>query len=65
MRNKSASVSIVSPTYIEQDNIDELLERILRSVELLRDPFEILFVDDDSPDEVLSQSPSSSDVIVA
>jgi dolichol-phosphate mannosyltransferase len=51
MHNKNTSVSIIIPTYNERDNIHELLERIQRSMEPLNDPFEILIVDDDSPDE--------------
>src|SRR5208337_4158668 len=51
MHNKNTSVSIIIPTYNERDNIRELLERIQRSMEPLNDPFEILIVDDDSPDE--------------
>ena len=51
MRNKNTSVSIIIPTYNARDTIHELLERIQRSVEPLNDPFEILIVDDDSPDE--------------
>ncbi len=51
MRNKNTSVSIIIPTYNERDSIHELLERIQRSMEPLNEPFEILIVDDDSPDE--------------
>lgn len=51
MRNRNTAVSIIVPTYDERDNVRELLERIQRSVEPLRDQFEILIVDDDSPDE--------------
>jgi dolichol-phosphate mannosyltransferase len=51
LRNQNATVSIVVPTYNERENISELLERIQRSMEPLHGPFEILIVDDDSPDE--------------
>jgi len=49
--NENTSVSIIIPTYNERDNVNELLERIQRSMGLLRESFEILIVDDDSPDE--------------
>jgi dolichol-phosphate mannosyltransferase len=61
MRNKNTSVSIVIPTYNERDNIHELLERIQRSMEPLRYPFEILIVDDDSPDETWKVASDYSD----
>ncbi|MGB9372429.1 MAG: glycosyltransferase, partial [Halobacteriota archaeon] len=49
MPNNNAS--IVIPTYNERENIPELLERIHRSMGPLGSPFEIVIVDDDSPDE--------------
>jgi dolichol-phosphate mannosyltransferase len=61
MRNKNTSVSIIIPTYNERDNIHELLKRIQRSMEPLRDPFEILIVDDDSPDETWKIASDYSD----
>jgi dolichol-phosphate mannosyltransferase len=61
MRNQNASVSIVVPTYNERENISELLERIQRSMEPLQDPFEILIVDDDSPDETWKVASSYKD----
>jgi len=45
------SLSIIIPTYNERDNLSELLERIHRSVGPLDYPYEVLVVDDDSPDE--------------
>lgn len=45
------SVSIIIPTYNERENIRELLERIKRSMEPLGYAYEVLIVDDDSPDE--------------
>jgi dolichol-phosphate mannosyltransferase len=41
-------LSIVVPTFDEKDNVDELIRRIESS--LGQTPWEILFVDDDSPD---------------
>ena len=61
MRNENTSVSIIIPTYNERDNIRELLERIQRSMEPLNDPFEILIVDDDSPDETWKVASDYSD----
>jgi dolichol-phosphate mannosyltransferase len=45
------SASIIIPTYHERDYLSELLERIYRSMGSLDYPFEVLIVDDDSPDE--------------
>jgi dolichol-phosphate mannosyltransferase len=50
-RPQNKNTSIVIPTYNERDNIHELLERVYRSVEPLGCAFEIIIVDDDSPDE--------------
>src|SRR5659263_291110 len=49
--HNNTSVSIIIPTYNERDNLSELLERIQRSVGSLDFPYEVLVVDDDSPDE--------------
>ncbi len=46
--HNNPSVSIIIPTYNERNYIHELLERIQRSVEPLRVPYEIIIVDDDS-----------------
>ncbi|MGZ4932673.1 MAG: glycosyltransferase [Halobacteriota archaeon] len=45
------SASIVIPTYNERDNIQELLERTHRSMEPLGTSYELIIVDDDSPDK--------------
>ena len=45
------NTSIVIPTYVERDNIRGLLEQIHRSMEPLGCAFEIIFVDDDGPNE--------------
>ncbi|HYA32973.1 MAG TPA: glycosyltransferase family 2 protein [Candidatus Bathyarchaeia archaeon] len=58
--------SIVIPTYNERENVPELLERIHRSMASLG-PFEIVIVDDDSPDEtwkVASQQSNGDQVRV-
>ena len=63
MPNNNAS--IVIPTYNERENIPELLERIHRSMGPLGYPFEIVIVDDNSPDEtwkVASQQPDGDRV---
>ncbi|MGB9372144.1 MAG: glycosyltransferase family 2 protein [Halobacteriota archaeon] len=65
MPNNNASIII--PTYNERENIPELLERIHRSMGPLGRPFEIVIVDDDSPDEtwkVASQQPDGDQVRV-
>jgi dolichol-phosphate mannosyltransferase len=49
MPNNNAS--IVIPTYNERENVPELLERIQHSMGPLALPFEVVIVDDDSPDE--------------
>ncbi len=45
------NASIVIPTYNERDNIPELLERMHRSMEPLDNAYELIIVDDDSPDK--------------
>lgn len=50
-------VSVVLPTYNERDNISEIVERVIQSLEGVAD-YEIIVVDDDSPDgtaEVVSR----------
>ncbi len=61
MRDNNLSVSIIIPTYNERNNIHELLERIQRSLEPLRAPYEIIIVDDDSPDETWKVASRYSD----
>lgn len=41
-------ISIIVPTYNERENLEELFERIAKALE--RKEFEIIVVDDDSPD---------------
>ena len=43
-------LSVIVPTYKERDNIRALVERTLAAFERLREPAEIVIVDDDSPD---------------
>jgi len=54
MRDNNLPVSIVLTAYNERNNLHELLERIQRSMEPLRGPYEIIIVDDDSADETWS-----------
>jgi dolichol-phosphate mannosyltransferase len=61
MHDNNTSVSIIIPTYNERDNVRELLERIHRSVEPLGYQYEVLIVDDDSPDETWKVAPQYSD----
>jgi len=51
MHNTSASFSLVIPTYNERDNIREALAGVHRSVEPLGYLYEVIIVDDDSPDQ--------------
>jgi dolichol-phosphate mannosyltransferase len=59
--HNNPSVSIIIPTYNERDYIYELLERIQRSVEPLKVPYEIIIVDDDSLDETWNVASHYSD----
>ena len=43
-------ISLVVPTYNERGNIDALVERTGRALASTREPFELIIVDDDSPD---------------
>ncbi len=43
-------ISIVCPFYNEEENLDELLERLLKITPLLKDSWEIILVDDGSQD---------------
>jgi dolichol-phosphate mannosyltransferase len=45
------AVSIVVPTYREAENLRELVERVSAAVRPTGRPFEVIVVDDDSPDE--------------
>ncbi len=45
------NASIVIPTYNERDNIQELFERMRCSMEPFGDSYELIIVDDDSPDK--------------
>lgn len=42
--------SVVIPTYNERDNVPELLERLSRTVSEQKEEYELLVIDDDSPD---------------
>jgi dolichol-phosphate mannosyltransferase len=47
----SVSVSLVIPTYNEAENIEILVSRVYQALEKTGRTFEIIIVDDDSPDE--------------
>lgn len=49
------SVSVVSPIYKAYDCIDELYERLISSLSLITDDFEIILVNDSSPDDSWSK----------
>lgn len=44
-------ISIVSPVYRSEDIVDELLNRIIRSIEAITDDYEIILVEDGSTDK--------------
>ncbi len=48
---RRAEVSIVVPTYREAENLRELIERIAAAMRPAGRPFEVIVVDDDSPDD--------------
>jgi dolichol-phosphate mannosyltransferase len=48
---KSPQISIVLPTYNEAGNIDPLIDRSLKALSTIPGGFEVVVVDDDSPDE--------------
>jgi polyisoprenyl-phosphate glycosyltransferase len=49
-QNKQVNISVVSPVYKALDSIDELISRLLVSLGDITDSFEIILVDDCSPD---------------
>ena len=55
--NKSSApfLSIVIPVYNEEENLDILYKEIRRSVDFLKKPYEIIFVDDGSSDNSLQR----------
>ncbi len=50
MSIKPIVVSIIIPTYNERDNIAELVARLEAALKPTRKPFELIFIDDRSPD---------------
>jgi len=48
---QNENTSIVIPKYVKRDNLRELLEQVYRSMEPSGRTFEIIVVDDDSPNE--------------
>ena len=51
---QSINVSIIVPLYNEQESVRPLYEAIVRAVEPLRRPFEMVFVDDGSKDDTVA-----------
>lgn len=47
----TAHISVVSPVYLAEDLIDDLCQQIKLAVSTITDDFEIVLVDDGSPDE--------------
>lgn len=52
--------SVVIPLYNEQDNVRELVDRLVPVLETTRKPFEIVFVDDGSRDETAAMVRAAS-----
>jgi cellulose synthase/poly-beta-1,6-N-acetylglucosamine synthase-like glycosyltransferase len=48
-------ISIVIPTYNEEDNISDLIKRIHRSFLNSKTPFELIFIDDNSTDDTVDK----------
>ena len=46
--SRGAQLSVIVPTFNEVDNVEEIIERVRRVLHEIR--WEIIFVDDDSPD---------------
>jgi len=46
-------ISIVAPVYNEQDNINELVQRLKTTLEQITNEFEIIFINDNSKDNTL------------
>ena len=51
---RSINMSIIVPLYNEQDSVQPLYEAIVRAVEPLGRPFEMVFVDDGSKDDTVA-----------
>lgn len=48
-------ISIIIPTYNEEDNVEELIERIWRSMAAFGVIYELIFVDDNSTDDTVGR----------
>ena len=59
---QNENTSIVIPAYFERDNLRELLERVYRSMEPSGRTFEIIVVDDDSPNETSDAASQHADL---
>jgi len=49
MEKNTLKLSVVIPLYNCIDSLDELIERLLKSLKFLNNEYEIIFIDDDSP----------------
>ena len=49
-RLKNSKLSIILPTYIERENVGKIYKALVETIEPLGVQFEIIFVDDNSPD---------------
>jgi len=52
---KKVDLSIVIPVYNEEDNIQPLIERLVKAVADITDSYEIIFIDDGSKDETVKR----------
>lgn len=49
-RTPGTSISVVIPVYLNENTLEELVERLLQTLRPLEDNFELIFVNDASPD---------------
>ena len=50
MTNKDLYLSVVSPVYLAEKSIDELVKKLKKTLVAITNKFEIILVDDGSPD---------------
>ena len=51
MAENKTYLSVVSPVYLAEEIIDELVKRIIKEVSRITKDFEIVLVEDGSPDQ--------------
>lgn len=58
---EGAKLSVILPTYNERENVFEVYNQIVKNIRPLNLDYEIIFVDDDSPDETIATVKSLRD----